>query len=53
MLGLGFNLSKLKIYSGTLNEAKILVNAFKTRVLVDSGTFEAEQCTINLIKSLL
>jgi hypothetical protein len=36
-----------------IGKAKKLVNAFKTRVLADGGIFEAEQCTINLIKSLL
>jgi hypothetical protein len=50
MLGLGLSISKGGFVK---NEAKKLVNAFKTRVLADGGIFEAEQCTINLIKSLL
>lgn len=30
----------------------MLVSAFKARVLSDGGTFEAEQCMVNNIKSL-
>jgi hypothetical protein len=50
MLGLGLNIYKTQ---GFLPKYKKLVKDFKTRVLADGGIFEAEQCTINLIKSLL
>jgi hypothetical protein len=38
--------------SGIKKEQKI-VDAFKTRVLADGGTFEAESCLITQIQGLL
>lgn len=34
------------------NRISQLVSAYKTRVLSDGGTFEAEQCMVNNIQSL-
>ena len=36
-----------------LDPIETIINAFKTRVLADGGTFEAESCLITQIQELL
>jgi hypothetical protein len=52
MLGLGNNLIHNKAIVGG-NIVQAIVDAFKTRVLADGGTFEAESCLITQIQELI
>jgi hypothetical protein len=51
MLGLGIGLSKWVNYPA--NAIAQIINAFKSRVLADSGTFEADSCINSSITTLM
>ena len=53
MLGLGIGLHKNTFVGGGIDPNQLIINAFKSRVLADGGTFEAEQCLKNSLPALI
>lgn len=53
MLGLGLGLHKNTFVGGGIDPNQLIINDFKSRVLADGGTFEAEQCLKDSLPALI
>lgn len=51
MLGLGIGLHKNN-FGGGVNLNQVIIDAFKLRVLTDSGTFEAGSCLLTFLNEI-
>lgn len=52
MLGLGNRLTSYK-FSGGIDTAQAIIDAFKLRVAADGGTFEAESCLLTYLNTII
>lgn len=52
MLGLGIGLHKNNFVGSGIIPSQAIINAFKTRVATDSGTFEAESCLLTYLNTI-